>query len=397
MDEPEDASILPPSPQTGILLLPEQRDTTALLQRLFGKPIADRYVDFCRLASGTSGLRVSRPMAAHALRELESMLRQALEAPFEARAVTDPSDPERTRDAKTSLGSLGFDDEAIRRAVAGLEPRVSHKTQIVKIAERLGLAADSDITQAWVSLCDSFGKAHQRSFHHSLEVDDEFRSQYQVPFETVIRAIATSLQVRYDALMQRVEELTTMPNRQQAVALFAKEIPGAMPLQWHFFGRLQTPDWLEPLAKNGFLSAPPPLADDAFSDGMRFRQWPAGSYLVRMAQSADAAARKLVAQALRAVAGSKHPDVQYEGMQILAALPAEEAAPLADIATDRLTPEARFLLLQAPQDLIRNLAQGGQADAAFHVAGKVFQLFEQGVGSFRCSANTCTNITCRAR
>jgi hypothetical protein len=378
MDEPEGASILPPVSKVDIVLSPEQRDTTALLQRLFGRPVADRYTDFCRLASGASGLRVSRPMAAHALRELESMLRQALEAPFDARSVTNPSDPKRVNEIKSSMQRLGFNADAIRRALSGLEPRVNHKTQIIKIAERLGLAADSDIARAWVSLCDSFGKAHQRSFHHSLEVDDEFRSQYQVPFETVIRAIATSLQIRYDAFMQRVEQLTVMPNRQHAVALFAKEIPGALPLQWHFFGRLETPDWLQPLAANGFLAAPPPLADDAFIDGMRFRQWPAGNYLLRMARSEDPSARKLVAQALREVAGSKHPDVQYEGMQILAALPAEEAAPLVDVAADWLTPEARFQLLQAPHDLIRNLALGGQADAAFLVAGKVFQLFEHG-------------------
>lgn len=152
MDEPEGASILPPVSKVDIVLSPEQRDTTALLQRLFGRPIADRYTDFCRLASDASGLRVSRPMAAHALRELESMLRQALEAPFDARSVANPSDPERVNEIKASMQRLGFDADAIRRALSGLEPRVSHKTQIIKIAERLGLAAESDIARAWVSL-----------------------------------------------------------------------------------------------------------------------------------------------------------------------------------------------------------------------------------------------------
>ncbi|MFB6453562.1 hypothetical protein [Bradyrhizobium tunisiense] len=64
-------------------LSPEQQNTTTLIQRLLGKRIADRYVDFCRLAAGAFALRVSSPMAAHALRELESILRQTLEVPMD--------------------------------------------------------------------------------------------------------------------------------------------------------------------------------------------------------------------------------------------------------------------------------------------------------------------------
>ena len=56
-------------------LSPEEQDTASLLRRLLGKAIADRYVDFCRLAGGVFALNVSRPVAAHALRELDSMLR----------------------------------------------------------------------------------------------------------------------------------------------------------------------------------------------------------------------------------------------------------------------------------------------------------------------------------
>jgi hypothetical protein len=64
-------------------LSPEQQNTTALIRQLLGKSLADRYVDFCRLASGAFPLRVSIPLAAHALRELESILRQTLAGPME--------------------------------------------------------------------------------------------------------------------------------------------------------------------------------------------------------------------------------------------------------------------------------------------------------------------------
>jgi hypothetical protein len=67
------------------VLSPEQEDTVALLDRLFGRAIANRYDDFCRLAASATELRVSRPLAVHALRELESMLRSSLEVPMDAK------------------------------------------------------------------------------------------------------------------------------------------------------------------------------------------------------------------------------------------------------------------------------------------------------------------------
>jgi hypothetical protein len=51
----------------------------------------------------------------------------------------------------------------------------------------------------------------------------------------VIRAVVFALQRRYRSLMRRVEELAAVPDLAQAVALFASEIPGALPLQWHFY------------------------------------------------------------------------------------------------------------------------------------------------------------------
>jgi hypothetical protein len=65
-------------------LSPQQQEMTSLLQRLLGNAIANRYVDFSRLAAGAFALNVSRPIAAHALRELDSMLRSALQVPMQS-------------------------------------------------------------------------------------------------------------------------------------------------------------------------------------------------------------------------------------------------------------------------------------------------------------------------
>jgi hypothetical protein len=357
-------------------LTPEQQHTLALLQRLFGTAIADRYTDFCRLAAGAFDLHVARPIAAHALRELDSMLRQVLEVPMDAKATHDQDNAEKVEKAKQDLIALGFDEAAIQRASSALKPRFSHKNQIRKIVTRLGLAPDGDVANCWTSLCDSFGKAHQRSFHHSLKVDEEFRTQYQQPFETVIRAVSVALQGRYVALMRRVEELAAMQNRAQAVALFANEIPGALPLQWHFFQRLQTGDWLPHLARERLLGEPLAGSHEGASEGMRFRQWPAGNYLLRMAESPDATTRNGVVEALRNVASSNHADIHHDGLEILAALPPGESAQLSDLAVGWLGREDRFSFLQAPEKLLKKLTEAQQEDAALTVARALLQIWD---------------------
>jgi hypothetical protein len=257
-------------PENAFDLSPEQQETASFLQRLLGKAISNRYVDFCRLSAGAFALSVSRPMAGHALRELDSLLRHVLEVPMEVQAEKNPARAHKIEEARHELRTLGFDNEAIERAAKALEPRINHKTQIRNLVARLGLAPNGDIANLWVSLNGSFGRVHERSFHRSLQVDGDFRAQYQRPFDTVIRAIALALQSRYAALMRRVEELAAMPDRAQAARLFANEIPGALPLQYHFYERLLTGDWLPYLAKQGLLGEPLSEPDDGSSGGMRF-------------------------------------------------------------------------------------------------------------------------------
>jgi hypothetical protein len=149
-------------------LSPEQQDTAVLLRRLLGKAITDRYIDFCRLAAGAFPLIVSRPVAAHALRELDSTLRHVLEVPMEAKASESPEDAARLAEARKQLLALGYDADTVQQASRYLKPRFTHRDQIRRIVARLGLDPDGDIATKWASLSDSFGKAHERAFHRSL-------------------------------------------------------------------------------------------------------------------------------------------------------------------------------------------------------------------------------------
>ena len=155
----------------------EQRDTAKLLNGLLGQAIAARYEDFCRLSAGAFALNVSKPMAAHALRELDSMIRNVLAIPMEAVPIGDDSFQVQLEVAREQLKVIGFDDDAIQRAITALEPRLKHRVQIQKICTQLGLAEDGDIATKWIALTTNVGTAHSRSFHRSLKVDDDFRTR----------------------------------------------------------------------------------------------------------------------------------------------------------------------------------------------------------------------------
>jgi hypothetical protein len=111
-------------------LSPEQADTDRLIRQLLGTAVADRYVDFCRLASGTLPLIVSRPLAGHALRELDSLVRRVLATPMEAKAFDNAEEKQRRAKARAKLKALGFDEPALQRAEKALKPEYSHKKEM---------------------------------------------------------------------------------------------------------------------------------------------------------------------------------------------------------------------------------------------------------------------------
>jgi hypothetical protein len=355
-------------------LTDEQADTDRLLRRLLGTAVADRYVDFCRLSSGLIPLKVSRPLAGHAMRELDSWIRQVLAVPMDARAADDHAQKLRRRKARRLLKRMGFEDGAVQRAGDGLKPRLSHKTQIERITGRLDLAADSDVTKLWIELNHTYGRAHERSFHERLDVDDAFRAQYARPFDTVIRTLALQLQDRYAALMARAKEIAGM-RPAEGIKLFVSEIPGAIQLRLYFYENLASDEWLPFLEAEGLLQEP--LPDEQISGVLRLWAWPVGRYLIRMAASENAATRDIVGRTLRALKSSTHPDVHRLGLDIIAALPADEAATLADLVGGWLTLEAAHTQA-SPHAIIKRLAIAGHVDAALRVAGAVFQVFEGG-------------------
>ncbi len=353
----------------------EQRATARMLHELFGQAVAARYEDFCLLCSGSLPLSVSMIMAAHALRELESTLRRVLAVALNVTPESNTADDEKIKQVRKYLKSLKIKPDAINSAIKALTPRVNHREEIRSILKHLGLHENGAIEKIWVSITGVNKTVHKRSFRATLQVDEEFRRSYQQPFDTLILEVATALRGRYSALMRRVEVLATSANHAKAAKEFRKEIPGAMPLQWHFFNMLTDARWLQPLLSEGLLSEP--LMGSALDDGgpRYYGNWPAGGYLKRMAASSDRATREGVFKALDGLATSTNPEVLRDVIAVLSILPPAEAATRAELAVVWLRSATNFQHGHEPNKLVIGLARAHQVDAALLISQELLRLW----------------------
>lgn len=354
----------------------EQQDTARLLERLLGKPAADRYIDFCKLSFGSLGLRASIPMAAHALREMDSIFRETL-AEFSG-VNPNPSEDELTtlKEATAALRNLGHTGDALRNAVRCLQPKDTHAEIIKKIVNWLDLAEDGDIATSWLKVRNANQQVHKRKFNHSLIVDDDFRQEWAQPFDTVIRGIAVALQTKYADMMLRVSSLAQMNNPPVALARFEKLNVSAMTVQFHFYQNIEGPAWLPELINRRLVAEPLPRTPDDNGD-RPYHEWPVSEYLIKMARSEDKPSHELLATVLRSISGSNHPDVRHAGLDILASLPPEVSAPLADIAVGWLTKDAAIVGFNPADQLVTRLANAKEHDACLKVASALLQVCER--------------------
>ncbi len=367
---------LPTVSDEGGNLTSEQQDTAKLLEELLGKSVADRYVDFCKLSAGSLGLRVSLPMAAHALREMDSIFRETMEEFAGVNPGPGEGELKKQAEAAEALRKIGYDEDAIKRAVARLQPPDSHKGAIRKVVAWLGLAEDGDIAKNWLAVSRADSKAHERKFTRKLRVDEEYREQWARPFDMVIRGVAAALQTKFAALIVRAGNLAGMTDPAAALSAFEKQNIGAMTVQWHFYRNIEGPGWLPELINRGLVAEPlPRLPDD--EGRLSYREWPVGQYLLKVAKGDDAKARAMLAGVLRSLAGSRHPDVRRDGLEILASLPPDESAALADVAVGWLTKDAYILGTNPAERLVARLSAAKQHDASLKVAAALLQVFDR--------------------
>jgi hypothetical protein len=347
-----------------------------MLRDLLGPAFAVRYEDFCRLAMGKFDLNTSLLMAAHALRELESMLRAVLAGPMGTVPTIDDSLSEKFAIAKSELRKLGLPDPILTDLEKVLKPKHSHKDQIKLLLGRLELNPDGDIANRWINLTKNVEVAHKRS-NDGLRTNEEYRENFQRPFDAVLRAVLTALAGQYTSLIQHVDRITVDVDRARAVAAFRREIPSAAPLQWRFFTQIESGDWLPRLLDSDLLGVPPALVLEGANEPRRFGIWPAGSYLKRMAASTDAATRAWVAKALRTLPSELHPEILEQAVTIASALSAPEIVSLIDLVTQWIREDIGPSYSLGPVALLRKLAEEPERREAIDIAREIFRLWDK--------------------
>lgn len=191
----------------------------------------------------------------------------------------------------------------------------------------------------------------------------------------MLGGILVALQKHYAAFLKRVETIAAMLDKVKAVSLFAAEIPSSMPLQWHFYQTIQSPDWLPLLLDRQLVREP--LVDEE-SEVTDYGPWPIGHYLLSVAKAGDAKGIPHLAKALRTIQGSSHPAVKRSGLEVIAALPAEDANDLVDIVTRWLRQDTPNFYYTAADVILKRLADNGYTESALKVAASLFRVFEHG-------------------
>jgi hypothetical protein len=284
-------------------------------------------------------------LVAHLAREIESSLRQVLNA---MRAIDEGSGDENDSSADEKH------QESIRSALAVL-----------------GISADSPLAQTWFGFSGRWNesglhkRAHRKQLGPSRPIDSDFLSFWDT-FEGVLDQVLESLDKRYLIVFDRVDKLLAIPRPgKKAVGTLRGNIPQSQVILDYFFTKLENPVWIQPLEKAGFFARPP--APSVESGGTLYPSWPALKYLTRMAPLAP----RDVTRIALAVPTTDNFRV-YEGLaEIALSLPASFAAELVNRVEAWLEVDSGDLLSHGLTKnivgLVEKLATDGNADAAVHV------------------------------
>lgn len=163
-----------------------------------------------------------------------------------------------------------------------------------------------------------------------------------------------------------------MPSPEVLNAALAEIRKGGYSVYNYFFEKLNSADWLEPLAAGSvfnFASPPEPIAKGEY---LSFPPWPESRYLVRMAAIPEA--QSTVTKIALNIPETDNPYVHDDLIDIALKLPAELAVQLVGRAESWLeSPYKRLVSYKIPE-LIAKLASGGQADGALELLGQCLAL-----------------------
>jgi hypothetical protein len=232
---------------------------------MIGPGSADFFRDACRLMVTKPLFATTTHLVSHAIREIESSLRDVL-APF-----------------------IAQEPQPARR---GKEKVEGHKDEIRAILRALEIAETDPVAEAWLGLAgqDNEGALHARAHRANLAQ----ARPLDVPFlkfwedtQGVMDSILDKFEARYLQTIGVLDEYVNKAAPTKEDAKWIKlHIPNNAVAMWNFFSRLKSPAWLWLLEEENFFKSPvPPLLDE--KGFLTHTRWPHSRYLSRMAASND--------------------------------------------------------------------------------------------------------------
>lgn len=314
---------------------PRQERIHRLLHDLVGPGVAAFFRDACRMMAATDRLECTSHFVGHAMREIESAIRDVLLPAPEAKQ-------------KRRGGS-------------------NHRTEIVGALDELGIPEDHPVRESWLRLSEPdqglARRAHRDSLRPTRGLDQGFEafwdSMLQI-FDTVVRAFETRYCVVYERIARLASQASPSPSDGDWMA---NHVPHNHYVLNYLFKKLSDPAWL-PVMREAHLFDHPPSADyDEESGTWRLRPWPASQHLARMV----ARAPDVVADIADGIE-TDNPTVLADLIEVACQLPAAKAAKLVPKCLGWHNLPHWHVLPESISRLVVHLGQGGEANPAFELA-----------------------------
>jgi len=240
---------------------PRQKRIFDKLQNLVGIGPALFYKDACILMAAEEPISSTTHLVAHLLRDIESALRDVLEA------FVDPNDLQKIRNQSG-------------------EKHHANEVQVILSALEI---SENEIENRWLGLTGKenvralHSRAHRNSLASPRSLDDDFLNFWS-DMEQILDTVLDVFESKYLKIHELLEVLRTKQNPGKKDAKYLKDhIPNNYAAFNFFFQELDNPAWLKPLADNGIFSYPPPPIINTEDGTISNPLWPQSQYLSRMA------------------------------------------------------------------------------------------------------------------
>ena len=304
--------------------------------RLLGEGPAAFFRDACKMMDSPTEYRTTTHLVGHLMREAEAFVRDVL-APQVAEG-----------DSK-------------------------HRREIQGILRILGIPADHSVSLLWLSLPGGDGLqrwAHRDALLMPRPVDDRFQGMWD-SLLVILDFVLENFEQNYLIYHKILDELIDIehPTNADARRLTA-HAPNNLVAYEYFFGKLNSTEWLNPLATEGLFRWPAPLERN---DGtIRFVRWPQSRYLARVASDAPG----VVADIILEIPNTDNISILADFADAACAIPPNHAVRLIDQAEDWASgPYASLGVLPNRMGrLIGHLAEGGYAAESLALAKVILAL-----------------------